>query len=767
MGADTDILTLDDKPQTSDELMLEVTDDNIDLSDGSEEEHIELSPGGILDEETISRGLSTLGRSADGVTQVYLHCTIAGFSLKDISILSEYVHLQKVEIPYNELTELSALSTLEHLLILDASHNQITTMLDFKPPKNLQQVDFSYNQIEQMENLSAHHCLKKLDVSHNKITRICGLEQCERLTDLSVAHNRLENIEGLDRLPIQFLNLCYNRIRKIENLENLKYLRQVNLSGNIIRSLQGLEGHDLLEAIDLEDNEVIDMIEIRHIRELRMLRQLNLKRNPIQELPDYRLSILFRVSSLSELDRHRVEAEEKVSAVNLFDPPLEVVAAKDHIMHVVYNFLQPSHVWDSTLPSNDTQYPMLVLAGPQGSGKKDLALKLVEEFSDYFGYGISHTTRCPHMEEVHGKDYNFVSLEQFETDIKMGKFIQTNFYNGHWYGLQMESVESVAREGLACVVHMEIEGVLTLKNTYFEPRYVLLMPLSTEAHEKRLRERGAYTESQIEFTIKRDDVYCEYNQIHPGFFDMMINSDDIQEAYRRLRRLVMDYLGISNLVSSLDGADYQYSEVQAPITDSIADNTAMGSAANPLASRSWSRPSITDTVSQPRGRVGIVEEESIKRRQSAAKGAVNGYIPPLYEQILSQYPKTAPQPVATSPDLRLKSESRPYSVPISHSQPAGLASQHSPDSTSNETCSSSLSDLDSATELQTENVTSNQLETNHNYLPTATVDPLELIDELRYRSMSDKVPSPPTAPRPDSLNRPGSQRHKVLPPIAT
>ena len=54
------------------------------------------------------------------------------------------------------------------------------------------------------------------------------------------------------------------------------------------------------------------MVEIRHIRELRMLRRLNLKRNPIQELPDYRLSILFRVSCLTELDRHKVEAEEKV-----------------------------------------------------------------------------------------------------------------------------------------------------------------------------------------------------------------------------------------------------------------------------------------------------------------------------------------------------------------------------------------------------------------------------------------------------------------------
>lgn len=57
---------------------------------------------------------------------------------------------------------------------------------------------------------------------------------------------------------------------------------------------------------------MIDISEIKYINELDMLRHLNLLRNPIQELPDYRLSILFRMQKLAELDRHKVEAEEKV-----------------------------------------------------------------------------------------------------------------------------------------------------------------------------------------------------------------------------------------------------------------------------------------------------------------------------------------------------------------------------------------------------------------------------------------------------------------------
>ena len=58
--------------------------------------------------------------------------------------------------------------------------------------------------------------------------------------------------------------------------------------------------------------QVIDMAEVQHIRGLGLLRDLNLHRNPLRELPDYRLSIIYCLPHLTELDKHRVEVEEKV-----------------------------------------------------------------------------------------------------------------------------------------------------------------------------------------------------------------------------------------------------------------------------------------------------------------------------------------------------------------------------------------------------------------------------------------------------------------------
>lgn len=70
---------------------------------------------------------------------------------------------------------------------------------------------------------------------------------------------------------------------------------------------------------------------------------------------------------------------------------------------------------------------------------------------------VCHTTRRRQVEEVHGKDFKFVSIDEFEELIKIGCFLQTNMYNGQWYGLSSDSIEAVAGEGLAAVVNMELE----------------------------------------------------------------------------------------------------------------------------------------------------------------------------------------------------------------------------------------------------------------------------------------------------------------------
>jgi hypothetical protein len=79
----------------------------------------------------------------------------------------------------------------------------------------------------------------------------------------------------------------------------------------------------------------------------------------------------------------------------------------------------------------------------------------------------------------------------------------------------------VARQGLACVTQMELESLLSFKQTYFEPRCVLIITLDRAVQIQRLLSQGC-TENECEIAVNRTEWYAEYNRDHPGFFDAVI-----------------------------------------------------------------------------------------------------------------------------------------------------------------------------------------------------------------------------------------------------
>ena len=76
----------------------------------------------------------------------------------------------------------------------------------------------------------------------------------------------------------------------------------------------------------------------------------------------------------------------------------------------------------------------LIFCGPSGSGKSTLIKHLMSEFTDKFGFSVSHTTRSPRPGEVEGQDYHYVSREEMEQGIANGDFIESATYSGNMYG---------------------------------------------------------------------------------------------------------------------------------------------------------------------------------------------------------------------------------------------------------------------------------------------------------------------------------------------
>ncbi|KAM9634957.1 leucine-rich repeat and guanylate kinase domain-containing protein isoform 5-T5 [Morphnus guianensis] len=588
------------------QLSLPHQEDKQEADDEEESQRTEGQFDGVLDEDTVAEGLHKLGRSAPGVEYVYLNLSLSGRELSDINILSRYVHLQKLELSYNKINDLSCISHMPHLLELNASNNELTTYFAFKPPKNLKEVDFSYNQIPKMQDLSAYQSLTILLLDYNNIEEIRGLEKCHSLTHLSLSHNRLIAISGLENLPIRILNLSSNQIEKITGLDSLKTLQKLDLSSNKITSLEGLEKHDLLEMINLEDNQIAELRELEYIEDLPLLRVLSLLKNPVQEQRGYWLLVIFMVLQLTELDLKKISVEEKVAAVNKYDPPPEVVAARDHMTHVMYSMLQPQRIFDSTLPSLDAPYPMLVLVGPLACGKRELTHKICRQFNNFFRYG-----------------------------------------------------------------------------------YILLVPMNKEKYEGHLRRKGLFSRPEIEEAVSRVDMYIRISQGFPGYFDAVVNTDELDEAFTELSFLVKAYLGLEppavfDSIQELNsragaGSRIRLLREQRLSPGGVITGTTRSSSVNEfLNSSAKNYPGgIPDNLA---AQLGSVEEASLQRRRSAARQALSGKAPSACVQLFQR--DLAVTPALSSSHQQLleptihtsQDQSFPLTNPESRSRESGPAS---------------------------------------------------------------------------------------------
>ncbi|XP_074481637.1 leucine-rich repeat and guanylate kinase domain-containing protein isoform X2 [Sebastes fasciatus] len=703
---------------------------------------------GVLTAEVVSSCVSNLGRLGTGLQHLYHHLSLPSQDLRDVSVLCNNVHLQKLELPHNKIKDLSCVSHMPYLVILDASHNEISSFFGFQPPKYLKEVNFSHNRMTKMTDLSAYSSLSNLDLGYNSLREISGLEQCCKLTHLSLAHNRISRISGLDGLPLTHLCLKGNQLERIEGLENLKSLQVLDLSLNRITSLTGLQNLHVLGYINLEKNMISEIQECKHIHDLFLLRDLNLLGNPVQEQPDYRLAVVFLLQHLTVLDQEKVTAEEKVLSVNKYDPPLDVVAARDHMTQLVYQLMQPQVLYDSTMPSADSPYPMLVLTGPQGCGKRELAHRLCQELSEYFAYGTCHTTRGPYYGEENGFDYHFVSEEDFQNMIHMGKFIQTMQYGGHSYGLTRDAIEEVAREGLACCVHMELEGLLSLKNSYFEPRYILLIPTQLEKYMGHLKSRDHYTPAQIDMAISRIELYADTNRQRLGFFDNVIPCDDWEEAYQTLRQVVKEYLLLEEQEEEGEnnnrGSPDNTSTGHEPEEEKLPSPPLSRSGSGPLASHSATaldpsdlsyRNYLTKIQAELGPQKSPAELASIRRREQLVREAIVGKSPGVYSQLFKSSVQTAPSSLL-NPDTQLSEE-------ISSDESRASSALTVPGSAGG--LSGSVQPLDLS-------VLGHTLETLKGQTPEAP------------RPGTDP---PAVAVSPSSNRRPGSDVKPILPPIPT
>ena len=140
---------------------------------------------------------------------------------------------------------------------------------------------------------------------------------------------------------------------------------------------------------------------------------------------------------------------------------------------------------------------LLVICAPSGTGKTTLVQRLREEFPN-FAYSISCTTRAPRGREVDGKDYHFLSVEEFLRRREAGYFAEWANVHGNYYGTPLAPVLETLKAGNDVLFDIDVQGAAQLRLTLPRGQYVFLFPPSMSELERRLRGRGTDDEAYDE-----------------------------------------------------------------------------------------------------------------------------------------------------------------------------------------------------------------------------------------------------------------------------
>ena len=179
---------------------------------------------------------------------------------------------------------------------------------------------------------------------------------------------------------------------------------------------------------------------------------------------------------------------------------------------------------------------LIVVSGFSGSGKGTIMKELLSRYPDTYALSISATTRSPREGEVDGREYFFVSKDEFEKMIAKGELIEYAKYVENYYGTPRDYVEKKLDEGRDVILEIEIQGALNVKKMFPDTLLLFVTPPSADELKKRLVGRGTETMDVIRSRMERA---CEEADGMENY-DYLIINDDLETCVDELHAVIQN-----------------------------------------------------------------------------------------------------------------------------------------------------------------------------------------------------------------------------------
>ncbi|QDL36920.1 guanylate kinase [Rhodoferax sediminis] len=180
-------------------------------------------------------------------------------------------------------------------------------------------------------------------------------------------------------------------------------------------------------------------------------------------------------------------------------------------------------------------YPgnLFVVAAPSGAGKSSL-VKALMELDARVQPSVSHTTRAPRGQEKHGREYFFVSQQEFDAMILGSAFVEWANVHGFRYGTSKKAIEERIAQGADVILEIDFQGALQIKKTFANAVLIFILPPSWDELRSRLERRGEDSPEAIELRLKNAEL--EVAQAHE--FDFVIINELFERALFDLKAIV-------------------------------------------------------------------------------------------------------------------------------------------------------------------------------------------------------------------------------------